>query len=126
MKTAIICVDDEKAVLSGIEQQLIRLLGDKDYILEFAQSGTEALEIIDELMGEDVDIVLIITDQMMPGIKGSELINMLQVRSPKTKCVMLTGYTDHLTDDIHNKNLVKVINKPWNSQELVQVIKENI
>ena len=45
METAIICVDDEKSILSGLEQQIHREFNGQ-FIVEFAQSGEEAIGII--------------------------------------------------------------------------------
>ena len=123
METAIICVDDEKSVLSGIEQQLRREFNDK-FILEFAQSGEEALEIVEDLKQNNIAIPLIITDQMMPGIKGNELIKILTEKLPEIKCIMLTGYAG--SDDLKtldNSNLLKCLNKPWDNKELINSIK---
>lgn len=124
METAIICVDDEKSVLSGIEQQLRREFNDK-FILEFAQSGEEALDIVDDLTQSKIAIPLIITDQMMPGIKGNELIKIITERLPQTKCIMLTGYAG--SDDLktlNNSNLIKCFNKPWDNKELMNSIRQ--
>ena len=124
METAIICVDDEKSVLSGIEQQLRREFNDK-YILEFAQSGEEALDIVNDLKQNNISIPLIITDQMMPGIKGNELIKIITERLPQTKCIMLTGYAG--SDDLktlNNSNLIKCFNKPWDNKELMNSIRQ--
>lgn len=124
METAIICVDDEKSVLSGIEQQLRREFNDK-FILEFAQSGEEALDIVEDLSQSKIAIPLIITDQMMPGIKGNELIKIITERLPETKCIMLTGYAG--SDDLktlNNSNLIKCFNKPWDNKELMNSIRQ--
>lgn len=124
METAIICVDDEKSVLSGIEQQLRREFNDK-FILEFAQSGEEALDIVNDLKQNNIAIPLIITDQMMPGIKGNELIEIITKQLPDTKCIMLTGYTNSSnTDMLNNTNMVKCFNKPWDNTELINSIKQ--
>lgn len=123
MEAAIICVDDEKVVLSGIEQQLRREFNGK-FILEFAESGEEALSIVDELLEQDISIPLIITDQMMPGMKGSELIQQIKEKSPGTKCFMLTGYAgSDATNLVNNPNLAKCFNKPWDNQELMKNIR---
>ena len=124
MQTAIICVDDEKSVLSGIEQQLRREFND-EFIFEFAQSGEEALDIVNDLTESKIAIPLIITDQMMPGIKGNELINIVTKRLPETKCIMLTGYSNHDSSIFsENSNLIKCFNKPWDNNELMNSIRQ--
>jgi YesN/AraC family two-component response regulator len=86
----IICVDDEKSILDGLQQQLSRAFGDR-FILEFAQSGQEALDLVEELKGEGMSVPFLITDQMMPGMNGHEVIRKMAIVSPSTKCILLTG-----------------------------------
>lgn len=125
MKTAIICVDDEKSILSGLEQQIHREFNGQ-FIVEFAQSGEEAIGIINELRENNVAIPLVITDQMMPGLNGTELINILSEKLPETKCIMLSGYINAEELKEHsNTNLISCLAKPWNHEELMNLIREN-
>lgn len=125
METAIICVDDEKSILSGLEQQIHREFNSQ-FIVEFAQSGEEALGIINDLIENNIAIPLVITDQMMPGLKGTELINILSEKLPETKCIMLSGYTnsEELKGHIYT-NLISCLAKPWNHEELMNLIRQN-
>ena len=84
----IICVDDEKTILDGLQQQLSRAFGD-EFILEFAQSGQEVLDLVEELQHEGMKVAFLITDQMMPGMNGHEVIRKMAVISPLTKCILL-------------------------------------
>jgi YesN/AraC family two-component response regulator len=119
----IICVDDEKSILDGLQQQLSRAFGDR-YILEFAQSGQEALDLVEELKGEGMSVPFLITDQMMPGMNGHEVIQKMAVISPLTKCILLTGYTDtHIIENLKEYNLLACLNKPWEREELIETIK---
>lgn len=61
-KSLIVCVDDEQAVLNSLNTQLKRKFQDK-YHYEFAESGDEALEIIEELEKEGFSLVMVISDQ---------------------------------------------------------------
>ena len=67
----ILCIDDERVVLNGLQAQLGRDFG-ASYAIELAESGEEALDVINELLGDGNDILVVISDQMMPGIKGHE------------------------------------------------------
>ena len=119
----ILCVDDEKAILDGLQQQLSRAFGDQ-YILEFAQSGQEALELVEELQHEGMAVVYIITDQMMPGMNGHEVIQKMATISSLTKCILLTGYTDtQIIDNLNESNLIACLNKPWDRDELIDSIR---
>ena len=69
----IICIDDEKAILVALEQQLNRVFNG-EFIIEPAESAEEALDLIDEFKHNQYEIPLIITDQVMPGMKGNEFI----------------------------------------------------
>ena len=70
---AILCVDDEKVVLDSLRDQLRAHFKDT-VILEFAESSDEALEIIEELNEDEIKILLIISDWLMPGMKGDEFL----------------------------------------------------
>ena len=70
----IVCVDDEKIVLDSLNSQLTRNFG-KNFNYEFAESAKEALEIIEELhKADDEMIYVVISDWLMPGMKGDELL----------------------------------------------------
>lgn len=118
----IICVDDEKTILDGLQQQLSRAFGDR-FILEFAQSGQEVLDLVEELQNEGMTVSFLITDQMMPGMNGHEVIRKMAMVSPSTKCILLTGYTDtHIIENLIESNLLACLNKPWDREELIETI----
>ena len=68
-KPVVLCVDDEKSVLDTIEEQIRSVIG-KHFRIELAESGEEALEIIEECLSQKRPIGVIISDQLMPGMKG--------------------------------------------------------
>ena len=72
-KPTILCVDDEQIVLTSLIDQLIHYVGN-NYSIEVAESGEEALEVLEELSKEGIEVPLIISDQIMPGMKGDELL----------------------------------------------------
>ena len=59
MNKAILSVDDEKIILESLKYQLKKNFQD-EFILEFAQSGAEAIEIIDELINENIRLVHVV------------------------------------------------------------------
>ena len=86
-KGVIICVDDEKLVLNSLKIQLMNYL-DNDYEIELAESGEEALEIFAELHAEGVEIPLVISDQIMPRMKGDELLKKIHAQYPETLTIL--------------------------------------
>jgi DNA-binding NtrC family response regulator len=122
MQKAIICVDDERSILTALQQQMMREYAD-DYILEFAESGEEALELCEDFISQNTPVALVLTDEMMPGIKGHELITTLAETSPSTTCILLTGYADsEIINSITSANLARCLAKPWDNQELIATI----
>lgn len=81
-KATIICVDDERVVLIGLKSQLKRLFGNKYYI-ETANSGEEAIEILDELNEDNIDVPVVISDQIMPGMKGDTFLKYVKKKFTK-------------------------------------------
>ncbi|MCK5877145.1 MAG: response regulator, partial [Candidatus Marithrix sp.] len=78
----ILCVDDEEIILNSLEMQLKEQLGEK-YIYEFAESAEDALEIIEELATENIEILVIVSDWSMPGLKGDEFLIKVHEKFPK-------------------------------------------
>jgi CheY-like chemotaxis protein len=123
-RAVILCVDDEVVILKSLEIELQSAFGDT-YLYEFAESGDEALEIIDELNGEEVQLLIIVSDWLMPGMKGDELLIKVHQNYPKIHKVMLTGQADEQAVDRAKQyaNLYRYLQKPWNSQELIETIR---
>lgn len=123
----ILCVDDESAVLKSIRNQLKRHFGDK-FAIEIAERADEALEVFQELSQEDFKIVIVISDWLMPGMKGDEFLVVVHQQSPKTIKVMLTGQADQkaIQNAFDNASLYKCLAKPWNEDDLVETIKKAI
>ncbi|MEL7038850.1 MAG: PAS domain S-box protein [Cyanobacteria bacterium J06592_8] len=118
-KPTIICVDDERVVLISLRDQLLPYLGEK-YTLELAESGEEALEIVEELKQEQVEIPLIISDLIMPSMMGDELLRYIHERSHKTRKVLLTGQAsaEAIGNAVNSANLYRYIAKPWSETDL--------
>ena len=125
MEKVIICVDDEKALLSALQQQLFREFSDT-YLLEFAESGKEALDLIQEFVSLDTEIACVITDQMMPGMKGNELIQEIKKSIPATPCILLTGYSENIEEHKKSDLISACIFKPWDETELISEIRKVI
>jgi class 3 adenylate cyclase/CheY-like chemotaxis protein len=123
----ILCIDDERMVLDGLQSQLGRDFGAK-YSIELAESGEEALELISELLDRGKDIPIVISDQLMPGIKGNELLKLIHKVTPGTYTVLLTGQSDldAVIEAVNYANLYRYITKPWEGNDLILTVREAI
>ena len=121
--SAILCVDDEVVILDSLKEQLKRRFGDR-YIYEVAESAEEAWEVIEELQEDDIEIMVIVSDWLMPGVKGDEFLIQVHQNFPQLITVMLTGQADAeaIERARQNANLHACLHKPWTEQELSQII----
>ncbi len=124
-KPVILCVDDEKIILTSLKEQLKRPFG-KEYCVETVESGEEAIELFEELINEAIAVPLVITDHIMPGIKGDALLIRFHNLSPKTLKVLLTGQAnaDSVGNAVNHANLYRYIAKPWEQKDLVLTVRE--
>jgi diguanylate cyclase (GGDEF)-like protein len=115
----ILCVDDEEGILSALRQQLAARFGHECEI-EVAQSANDALEFIAELDKDGEQLAVVIADQIMPGMKGVELLEEVHRRSPATTKILLTGQAglDAVVAAINRAGLNRYIPKPWEEQDL--------
>lgn len=121
--SAILCVDDEALVLRSLKEQLQRRFGGR-YLYETASNAGEAWEVIDELCLEGIEVLIIVSDWLMPGIKGDEFLAQVHQRFPKIVKVMLTGQADEaaIARARRDANLHACLHKPWSEDELAQVV----
>lgn len=126
-KKVILCVDDERMVLTSLKAQLKRGLG-PEYIIETAESGEEALELIDEIQTEGADLPLVISDQIMPGCKGDDLLIIIQKRMPRSLSIMLTGHAtaEAIGRALNYGRLYRYMAKPWEEVDLILTVSEAI
>ncbi|MBE9094939.1 response regulator [Tychonema sp. LEGE 07203] len=126
-KPVILCVDDERMVLDSLRTQLAAAFGDA-YTYEGAEDAEEALEVIGELYDEETSVVVIISDWLMPGIKGDELLIRIHKQYPHIITIMLTGQADEVAVDRAKKqaNLHRCLSKPWSEADLLETIKSGL
>ena len=126
-KPVILCVDDERMVLHSLRTQLAAAFGDA-YIYEGAEDAEEALDVISELYDEESHVILIISDWLMPGIKGDELLIRIHKKYPNVIKIMLTGQADEVAIDRAQKqaNLHCCLSKPWLESDLLETIKSGL
>ncbi|MEL6249478.1 MAG: response regulator [Cyanobacteria bacterium J06648_16] len=119
----ILCVDDEVSILDSLKEQLKRQFGNR-FFYEVATSADEALEVLEELEEDQVEILMIVSDCLMPGMKGDELLTAVHQKYPKIVKVMLTGQADaQAIERAKNEaNLHRCLYKPWSEAELIETI----
>jgi diguanylate cyclase (GGDEF)-like protein/PAS domain S-box-containing protein len=113
----LLVVDDEPSITSAIH----RLLRHEGYRILVAESGLQALEL---LALNEVQVLL--SDQLMPGMNGTELMRRARVISPNTVRLILSGYTDlkTVTDAVNKGFIYKFLTKPWENDELKANIRD--
>ena len=87
-KMRVLFVDDQPEILSGLRRMLLGLRN--EWQMEFAESGEEALKLMDE---SPFDVV--VSDMRMIGMDGAELLTETMVRHPSTVRIILSGQADH-------------------------------
>jgi CheY-like chemotaxis protein len=126
-KPVILCVDDEPVVLDSLKIQLKNAFRDA-YGYEMAESSDEAWEILEELSEDNTNVVVIVSDWLMPGMKGDEFLIKVHQKFPKVLKIMLTGQADieAIQQAIEQANLYRCLSKPWNSEELIATIQSGL
>jgi len=117
-RPAIVAVDDEPAVLAAVSRDLRRRFGE-DYRILRAASGAEALETLTELRTRGDQVALLIADQRMPGMAGTEYLVEARKIVPDAKRVLLTAYadTEAAIAAINEVALDYYLLKPWDPPE---------
>lgn len=115
IKARILYVDDE-----SINLRLFKISFKNNYDVNIVASGEEALELVEA--GNIYDII--ISDQRMPGLTGTEFMIKAKVKLPEAKYILLTGYTDidTLEKAINEVGLWQYVKKPWEPSNLKFVI----
>jgi signal transduction histidine kinase len=121
----IICVDDDRALLDVLIQQLEGAFADT-HTIEGAESAVETLELIEEIHQAGDTVEMIISDQVMPGMKGDQLLEQVHRQFPEIMTVILTGQggLDSAISAINYAGLSKYLLKPWREEELKLTIRE--
>lgn len=114
-KPKMLVVDDEPDNLDLLYRTFRR-----DFNVLRAESGVMALKIL-ALEGE---VAVIISDQRMPEMKGTEFLSRTVPQFPDTMRIILTGFTDveDLVEAINSGQVYKYITKPWDPNELKAVV----
>ena len=115
MNDRVLFVDDDEKILSFAERSLGRRF---DCIT--ARSGEEALR----MLTEQGPIAVMVTDDNMPGMKGTQLLAGARKASPDTTRIMLTGYAEQsiAVDAVNEGAVFRFLNKPIRLKTLMDVV----
>ena len=117
-RPAIVVVDDEPAVLAAVARDLRRGFGEH-YRIVRVDSGEAALSALRELVRRGEQVALLIADQRMPGLSGTDYLVRARQLVPSAKRVLLTAYadTEAAIQAINEVALDYYLLKPWDPPE---------
>ena len=117
-KPVVLVVDDDAQVLAAVRRDL-RARYRESYTVISASSGEEALATIRELKARGDSLAMVISDQRMPGIQGTEVLARSREVYPLARSVMLTAYSDidAAIKAINEAHLDHYLSKPWDPPE---------
>ncbi len=126
-RPTILCVDDDPLVLKSLSAQLRSAFG-AEYTLETAVSAEDALDVIAEITDEGAKLLVIVSDWLMPGVRGDELLVRVHAKHPNVVKVLLTGQADEASVERARReaSLAACFGKPWNEAELIGLIREQL
>ncbi|MFT6867677.1 MAG: two-component system chemotaxis response regulator CheY [Cyclobacteriaceae bacterium] len=124
-KLFIICVDDQREVLSALTSDLE--IFEEHVNIEECESSSEVWDLMEKIDESGDFVALIISDQVMPGNSGVDLLKKVKLdgRFKKTRKILLTGQATHqdTIEAINSAGLDNYIEKPWNKKSLHHIVK---
>jgi DNA-binding NtrC family response regulator len=110
----VLCVDDEPGVLRALEA-LLRERFD-------VSCTTDAREALERVRHSAFDVV--ISDQRMPGMTGTEFLEQVKHLSPRTMRLLLTGYADRAEalESVNDSEVFRFVHKPWDNRQLMKTV----
>jgi thioredoxin reductase (NADPH) len=117
-RPVILAVDDEPAVLAAVARDLRRGFGERYRIMR-AGSGAEALDLLAQILKRGEQVALLVADQRMPGMAGTDYLVKARQHVPDAKRVLLTAYadTEAAIAAINDVSLDYYLLKPWDPPE---------
>jgi thioredoxin reductase (NADPH) len=123
----ILAVDDEPAVLAAVARDLRRGFGERYRIMR-AGSGAEALELLGQIRTRGEQVALLVADQRMPAMAGTDYLVQARRVVPEAKRVLLTAYadTEAAIAAINDVALDYYLLKPWDppDEQLFPVVED--
>lgn len=119
----IVIVDDEAIIQLSLKRELQNFFRDT-FSYETASSAVEAEDLIEDLVAEGASVILIISDWLMPGIRGDEFLRRVHLRHPDIKTMIISGHADAVAIQKAREDsaLGAYLSKPWKRVELLDTI----
>lgn len=119
MNPAILIVDDEQSICAALQRTFRK---EKFHVFS-ANSGKQALEILDK---NSIDVI--VSDQRMPGMTGTQLLSIVKDSHPNIGRIILSGHSDanDLVDAINEANIYQFLPKPWQDDKLISTVNKAI
>lgn len=114
----VLFVDDEQPIRNALQRMYL----DRDDVrCLFAASGQEGLDIL-----EQEEVWVVVSDYLMPGMRGIEFLSRARSIRPDTVRIMMTAYADLnvAIDAINKSEAYRFVTKPWNNSELMATVDE--
>jgi len=120
IKYAIICVDDEPLILQMLGFQIEKIINQNTTLVESFEDPEDALQNIQEIIDENIEVLAVIVDYQMPKLNGSELTRTIKKNWENTPVIMVSGQANSSDVDqlISDKMITAFIPKPWDEEEL--------
>lgn len=119
LNSKILYVDDEEINLVNFSESL-----NDEFTIFTSTSGEEALKIL-EVEGE---MALVVSDQRMPGMSGTEFLTLVKERFPESIRMIISAYTEieELMDAINRAEVYRYLVKPWEEEQLRLTIRNAV
>lgn len=121
---SLIVVDDDPFIIQMLGFQLKKLVQIPDISFEYYTNPEEAYAGLANMLNNNINAVMLITDYQMPGMTGAELIRKCKEIHPEISCILLTGYANAIQVDdlVKDEMLDGFISKPWSEEDLTSTI----
>lgn len=121
---AILLVDDEAIIVLALSRELRAAFGG-EYRIETALSAEEAFEVIADLETDGCKLVVVISDWLMPGMRGDDFLIAVRQRYASIALIMVTGQADDQAVErvVREAKVLACVRKPWRGSEIIELIR---